>query len=96
MSETPAVTHAARLHRYEIYVSDKLAGFTQYSEHGDVRVFTHTEIDDAFQGQGLASKVVAGALADVRQSGMRIAATCPVVTRYLEKHPEFDDIVAKD
>lgn len=96
MPESPTVAPAPQLHRYEIYVGDKLAGFTQYSDHGDVRVFTHTAIDDAFQGQGLASKVVAGALAHVRESGMRLAATCPVVLRYLEKHHEFDDILATD
>jgi predicted GNAT family acetyltransferase len=50
--------------------------------------FVHTEIDPAFEGRGLGSKLAAGALADVRAHGDRIAATCPFIAAYLKRHPE--------
>ena len=56
--------------------------------------FTHTEIGSEYGGQGLGGRLVAGALADVRAGGGRIVATCPFVKSYVEKHPEYQDLLA--
>ncbi|MFJ5774218.1 GNAT family N-acetyltransferase [Streptomyces sp. NPDC093094] len=95
MSETqatPTVRRADDRHRYEIHVGDTRAGLTAYRDHGTQRVFFHTEVDDAFAGQGLASVLVREALADVRALGLRIVPVCPYVAKFLTKHTEFDDI----
>lgn len=89
--------HAPDQHRYEIRDSDQddaLAGFTQYRIPDQVHVdFVHTEVDDAYEGQGLASKLVGFALADVRAQGKRIIPHCPYVARWIKKHPgQYDDI----
>lgn len=55
-------------------------------------MFHHTEIDDAFAGQGLASGLVEEALTDVRASGKRIVPVCPYVAKFLKKHEGFGDI----
>jgi quercetin 2,3-dioxygenase len=54
----PTVRQVHSKHRYEILVDDKTAGFTAYRDRDGQRVFYHTEIDDAFAGQGLASLLV--------------------------------------
>ncbi|KUJ68526.1 GNAT family acetyltransferase [Streptomyces albus subsp. albus] len=79
-------------HRYEILVDGQRAGLTAYRDRDDRRVFFHTEIDDAYAGQGLASILVGQALTDVRASGMRIVPVCPYVAKFLNKHGEFADI----
>lgn len=83
------VDNNAGEHRYEISVDGELAGFTAYRDHGDQRVFHHTEIGDAFGGRGLSTELVAQALADTRDAGKRIVGVCPFVAAYLRKHPEF-------
>lgn len=88
-----AVERADARHRYEILVDGRLAGFTQYRDHGDRRVFFHTEIDEAFAGQGLASRLVREAIADVRETGKRIVPVCPYWAKFLTKHDEFADLV---
>ncbi|MFF0746984.1 GNAT family N-acetyltransferase [Streptomyces sp. NPDC004111] len=88
----PVVHHVDARHRYEIAVADKRAGLTAYRDRGDQRVFFHTEIDDAYAGQGLASVLVDQALTDVRKSGLRIVPVCPYVAKFLTKHGEFSDI----
>ncbi|MFC0843724.1 GNAT family N-acetyltransferase [Streptomyces noboritoensis] len=88
----PVVRHVDARHRYEILVGDKRAGLTAYRDRGGQRVFFHTEIDDAYAGQGLAAILVEQALADVRASGMRIVPVCPYVAKFLTKHHEFEDI----
>lgn len=95
MSEPSGATVVERAdagRRYEILVDGQRAGLTAYRDRGVRRVFFRTEIDEAFAGQGLASRLVRQALADVRASGMRIVAVCPYVAQSLQRDDEFADI----
>ncbi|GAA3517608.1 GNAT family N-acetyltransferase [Aeromicrobium panaciterrae] len=80
--------------RYEIHVDGTLAGFTQAFVDGDVVTFPHTVVLDEFEGQGLASQLVAAALDDVRAKGLKVIATCPYVSRFIKKHAEYADLLA--
>ncbi|MFI1766157.1 GNAT family N-acetyltransferase [Streptomyces sp. NPDC020800] len=91
-SVAPVVAHVDAENRYEILVDGERAGLTAYRDRGRQRVFHHTEIDDAFAGQGLASRLVQEALTDVRNSGKRIVPVCPYVAKFLKRHEEFADI----
>lgn len=88
MSE-PTVTDVPEQQRYEISVDGVRAGLADYRDSGDQRDFHHTEIDKAFGGQGLATKLIAAALADTRAAGKRIVPSCSFVAAYVAKHPEY-------
>ncbi|GAB3995789.1 N-acetyltransferase [Glycomyces albus] len=88
----PIVERIEAKHRYEIAVEGRRAGLTAYRDRGDQRVFYHTEVDDAFTGQGLAAALVHRALDDTRESSMRIVPVCPYVAKYLKRHTEYADI----
>ncbi|WP_328767026.1 GNAT family N-acetyltransferase [Streptomyces sp. NBC_00286] len=95
MSETPTAPVVERVdarHRYEILVDGKRAGVAAYRDRGAQRVFFHTEVDDAFAGQGLGAQLVQQALEDVRESGKRIVPVCPYVAKFVQRHAEFADI----
>jgi predicted GNAT family acetyltransferase len=81
------VADNGELHRFEITVDGKLAGFALYRAEPGAIVFTHTEIDPAFEGQGLGSKLAAAALADVRGRSLEIVPLCPFIASYLKRHP---------
>lgn len=91
-SAAPTVERTDTKNRYEILVDGKRAGLTAYLDRGEQRVFYHTEVDDAFAGQGLASRLVQEALTDVRDTGKRIVPVCPYVAKFLKRHAEFADI----
>ncbi|MGV9854333.1 GNAT family N-acetyltransferase [Streptomyces sp. NPDC003442] len=91
-SAGPIVERVDALHRYEILVDGERAGLTAYRDRGAQRVFHHTEVGDAFAGQGLAALLVQRALTDVRDSGKRVVPVCPYVAKFVEKHDEFADI----
>jgi len=74
--------------RYELLVDGKPAGEILYRLRPDAVVLVHTEVAPEFEGQGLGSKLVAGALADIRARGLRPVAVCPFVRAYLQRHPE--------
>lgn len=93
MSE-PSITHANQ--QYEISVDGVRAGLAAYVDRGDQRVFHHTEVSSDFGGRGLATKLIAAALADTRAAGKRIVPTCSFVAAYLEKegkHGNYADLV---
>ncbi|AEY93618.1 GNAT family N-acetyltransferase [Streptomyces olivaceoviridis] len=92
-STTPVVERVDARNRYEILVDGKRAGLTAYRDRDAQRVFYHTEVDEAFAGQGLASQLVQEALTDVRESGKRIVPVCPYVAKFLKRHEEFADLV---
>ena len=79
--------------RYEIWAGEKLAGSAYYDLRGELTVFTHTEIDDAFGGQGLGKVLAAAALDDVVAKGRTIVPVCPFIAGYLKKHPDYEDHV---
>lgn len=87
--------HAEQRHRYEVHVGGATAGFTQYrvKEGGAVLAFDHTEVADGYSGMGLASKLVAFALDDVRARKQRIRPYCPYVRAFLKRHREYADLV---
>jgi predicted GNAT family acetyltransferase len=79
--------------RYEIWVGDVLAGFTVYRARGEVYTFSHTEIDEAFGGRGLASVLIKYALDDMQARGIAVLPDCPFVRRYISRHPDYLDLV---
>jgi uncharacterized protein len=87
------VRDAPEASRYEARVGEELAGFSHYQREGPTVVFTHTEVDPAFEGQGVGGRLVQGALDDVRRRGGRVVARCPFVHGWLDRHPEYQDLV---
>lgn len=71
-----------------------VAGFAEYQDRDGVRVFTHTEVDDAFEGQGVGSSLARGALDDARERDLKVKPECPFIRGWIEKHPEYDDLRA--
>ena len=80
--------------RYEALVDGELAGSLYYRGREDTLVLIHTQVEEAFEGQGVGSRLVAGALDDIRARGLRIVPICRFVRGYLERHPEYEDLIA--
>jgi predicted GNAT family acetyltransferase len=80
--------------RFEARVDGELAGFAAYDATDDLIVFTHTEVFDAFEGQGVGSALARGALDEVRSDGTRkVLPRCPFIRGWIEKHPDYQDLV---
>ena len=68
------MVHVPEEHAYAISVDGEEAGFTAYAELPGYRIFFHTEVDDEFEGQGLASRLVHAAISETRDAGLRVMA----------------------
>ena len=82
--------------RYEILREGEPLGFIQYWISGDRIGLVHTELLSSAQGQGVGSRLMAGALADIRARGLSVIPLCPFVVAYFRRHPEQRDLVARD
>jgi uncharacterized protein len=82
--------------RYELWLGETRAGFLAYRREPGAVVLIHTDIDPAFEGQGLGSRLVADVLADLRSRGLKLVPLCPFVAGYLRRHPEQQDLVVRD
>jgi predicted GNAT family acetyltransferase len=78
---------------YELEVEGATA-ITAYRREGDILLFTHTEVPEEMEGQGIGGKLLAGALAEVREKGLTIKPLCSFVRHYVETHPETQDLLA--
>jgi predicted GNAT family acetyltransferase len=69
------------------------AGAAYYHRIGETVIFTHTEVDSAFEGRGIGSQLAAGALGLAREAGDHVVPLCPFIRGYMAKHPEHDDLL---
>jgi len=85
--------NAAEL-RYELTVNGNRVGELRYRLEPGVVVLVHTEVDPAFEGRGLGTRLIQGALDDIRARGLRMTPQCPFVRAFVDRHPEYADLVA--
>jgi predicted GNAT family acetyltransferase len=80
-------------HRFEILAGESVAGFADYRLRPGEITFTHTEVDDAYEGKGLGSVLVRHALDAAREQGLAVLPVCPFVRAWIARHPDYVDLV---
>jgi predicted GNAT family acetyltransferase len=93
MNTQVTTAHNEAATRFEAYVDGELASHLDYHQRDSVYNMHHTYTLDAFKGQGIASQLTEFALATVQEGGGSIIPTCWFVAEYVEKHPEYADLV---
>ena len=95
MAQAPevAVRKVPEQRRFEIFVGEARVGLATYRDEAGRRVFEHTETDPAHQDQGLAGELVRAALDETRAEGLRVVPQCPYVAEFIDRHPEYGDLV---
>lgn len=82
--------------RYELHVGDAVAGWIRYRRQPGAVVLVHTDLEPRFEGEGLGSRLVQGALDDIRARGCGVVPVCPFVAAFIRRHPEYADLVTSD
>jgi uncharacterized protein len=74
--------------RYEALVDGQLAGFIQYQLRDDRITMYHTEVEPAYEGQGIGSELAKVALADVLERNLELVPLCPFIASYVRLHAD--------
>ena len=90
---TITVNDNSALERFEISVDGTVAGFAQYRLRPGLIAFVHTEIEEGFEGRGLASHLISEALESARTRNLAVLPFCPFVNAYIREHPEYLSLV---
>lgn len=109
MDETSAGPGAVRLvhdddrDRFVALLDDALVGVLAYGDepsgpdrpdaHSIVRDLRSTVVSPEHGGRGVGSALVRFALEDVRARGYRVTATCWFARGWIDRHPEFSDLL---
>ncbi len=86
------VQHNPQAHRFQIEVEGHTA-VLDYRMDGDIIIFTHTGVPEAIGGRGIGSKLARAGLKYARQQGYRVRPLCWFVAGYIQRHPEYQDLL---
>lgn len=81
--------------QYEAHDDGVRVGFASFVDRGEAIELPHTVVDSQYNGRGYASAIVRYALDDVRAQNKRVIPTCSYVAGWIDKHPEYADLVAE-
>jgi uncharacterized protein len=88
-----AVRDNADRHRFELDADGHVA-FSNYARAGNVIIIQHTEVPKELSGRGIGSALARGVLEFARGQGLKVVPHCPFVKSYIDRHPEFADLLA--
>ena len=79
--------------RYFITLSpDAEAEMTFRKGDNNTIIIDHTGVPPAFEGRGIAAKLVNKAIEDARKQGFKINPVCSYVVAQFRRHPQWADL----
>lgn len=78
--------------RFEVTVGGETA-YLEYTRGPDQLVLLHTEVPPGLEGHGLGSRLARYALERAREEGLRVVPECPFQRSWLERHPEYRELL---
>ena len=88
------VTENPEKHRFELSLDGALA-IAEYRAGDGPLVLTHTEVPEELSGRGVGSKLAQGVFEALRATGRKAVLECTFMAGYAQRHPEFEDVVAR-
>ena len=61
----------------------------------DAVLIKHTEVSPRMEGKGVGGALMRHILETVRAQGKTVIPICPFAKAYIEKHPEYGDLVRR-
>lgn len=82
-------------YRFEVRTGDDVA-YLEYDLDDEKIYFTHTEVPEAFEGQGIAKALATAALEFARSENLQVIPRCRFVASFIRKNPEYLELVPED
>lgn len=92
-AEVVDVPEASRL---ELRLGERLIGHTDYHRRNNRIAFTHTEVDEPYEGRGFGGLLAEAALNMAEEEGLEVVPLCPFIAHYIEENPGYARLVAAD
>jgi len=90
---TMTVVHEEAARRFVLQLPGGTA-ILAYERKGDTLDLLHTAVPDSDEGQGHGSSLARAAVEYARANKLKVIPSCPFVRAFIEKHPEYRDLMA--
>lgn len=87
------IKHNEAENRFETEIEGKLS-LVDYRKKDNIFLVTHTEVPTELEGRGIAAALTKTLLDYIRENGSKVRPICPYTKIYIQRHPEYNDIVA--
>jgi uncharacterized protein len=87
------VFHNVAQQRFELRVGDALCRVDYRLSPGKLVIY-HSEVPQALERRGLAALMTRAALDFARSQNLRVEPRCPYTATFVQKHPEYADLLA--
>ncbi|WP_026004203.1 GNAT family N-acetyltransferase [Streptomyces sp. AA1529] len=89
------VSDAPEARRYEARGRGEsgVAGVAEYLRTPELIAFVHTEVSSEHEGRGVGAALARTALDEARAANLRVLATCPFFAGWIDRHPEYRDLL---
>lgn len=78
--------------RFSVDVDGKTC-VLKFALNGDVVSFNSVQVPESVGGRGIAGQLTRHALDWAREQGLKVKPVCPYVAKWIERHPEYQNIV---
>jgi predicted GNAT family acetyltransferase len=86
------IQHNAEDRQFTVTVAGERSLLQYLLKDGVMRI-VHTEVPPDLAGHGIAADLVRTALDTARSNGWRVITACSYAKAFLEKHPEYADLL---
>ena len=83
----------AEMRRSAAYDGEKCVGFAEIEDEDGRRVITHTEVDPAYGGQGIARHLIEEVIAAARRDGAKIVPLCSYAAKMMRRTDKYADVL---
>ncbi|MET9880480.1 GNAT family N-acetyltransferase [Actinacidiphila glaucinigra] len=87
------LVHDAEHSRWIAALGDVGIGELSYRFVGGRIVLLTTWVDPAYRKNRVATELISRVLDEIRESGKRITIICPVVGEFIDRNPEYADLI---
>ena len=84
----------AETRRSAAYDGEKRIGVAEIEDEGGRWVITHTEVDPAYGGQGIARRLIEEVIAAARRDGAKIVPLCSYADKMMQGKAAYADVLA--
>jgi predicted GNAT family acetyltransferase len=82
--------------RYELRLGGVFVAAIRYRLEPGVRILVDVDVEPRLEGHGLGSRLVEGALDDLRARDLAVVPHAPFVADFIRRRPEYADLVTAD
>ena len=95
-TEQISVVFESERDRSAAYIDGEFVGECDFTVDGSNWIITHTGVDSAFGGRGIAKMLVLKVIEEARRQKVMIVPVCSYAKHMMEGKEEYSDVVAAE